>query len=391
MSKQKIGLAVLGLAVLSTFLWVVMTQGPLAPIKVTTNKVQFGKLSNEVFGVGVVEARRSYSLAPTMTSRVSKVLVDQGDMVKAGQLLAEMDPVDLDDKVISSQRAAERSSYGIQVAEAQLIEAKSRAKTASATYERYLELHSRGFVSQEMLASKLHEKNAAVAAEAASKASLESAHAEQGKVQADRSGTSKLRAQTRLISPVDGIVTSRLAEPGTTVVAGQTVIQVIDPSSLWIKTRIDQKQIGPIQLGLPALIHLRSQPNTTLPGIINRIDLIGDAITEERIVNVAFAKPQTGAALGELAEVTVKLPDMDNVLSIPSAAVKHSDLNDGVWVIQNGRVQFKSIKTGISTLNGRTQILSGLAEGDEVIVYTQQQLRANAKVKVVAEIIRSTP
>ena len=391
MSKQKIRLSVFGLAVLAAFLWVLMTQGPLAPIKVTTNKVQLGKLSNEVFGIGVVEARRSYSLAPTMTSRVSKVLVDQGDKVKAGQLLAEMDAVDLNDRVISGRRAAERSSYGIQVAEAQLIEAKSRAKTAGATYERYLELRSRGFVSQEMLANKLHDKNAAAAAETAAAASLASAHAERGKVQADMSGTRKLRAQTRLISPVDGIVTSRLAEPGTTVVAGQTVIQVIDPSSMWIKTRIDQKQVGPLRVGQPASIQLRSLPNTPLPGIINRIDLIGDAITEERIVNVTFSSPQTSAALGELAEVTIKLPDMDNVLSIPSAAVKHGNLDVGVWVMRDGRAEFKSVRTGISTLNGHTQILSGLAEGEEVIVHSQQQLRANAKVKVVAEIVRSTP
>lgn len=391
MSKQKIGLAVLGLAMIATFLWVVMTQGPLAPIKVTTNKVQLGKLSNEVFGVGVVEARRSYSLAPTTTSRINKVLVDQGDRVKAGQLLAEMDAVDLDDRVSSSQQAAERSSYGIQVAEAQLNEAKSRARTTNATYERYLELRSRGFVSQEMLDGKLHEKNAAAAAEEAATASLASARLERSKVHADASGINKLRAQIRLLSPVDGVVTSRLAEPGSTVVAGQMVIQVIDPCSMWVKTRIDQKQVAPIQAGMPTQIQLRSQPNTSLPGIVNRIDLIGDAVTEERIVNVSFAKPQTGTALGELAEVTIKLPDMDNVLSIPSAAVKHSHLNDGVWLMQDGRVQFKSVKTGISTLNGRTQILSGLAEGDEIIVYSQQQLRAHAKVKVAAEIVRDKP
>ncbi len=391
MLKQKLGLVVLGLAVIAAFLWVVITQGPLAPIKVTINKVQLGKLSNEVFGVGVVEARRSYSLAPTTTSRINKVLVDQGDRVKAGQLLAEMDAVDLNDRVTSSQQAAERARYGIQVTEAQLNEAKSRAKTANASYERYLELRSRGFVSQEMLDGKLHERNAAAAAEDAATATLASARLELNKVHADASGINKLRAQIRLISPVDGVVTSRLAEPGTTVVAGQTIIQVIDPGSLWIKTRIDQKQVGPIQVGLPAQIQLRSQPNTALAGVIDRIDLIGDAVTEERIVNVTFTKPQTGATLGELAEVTVNLPDMDNVLSIPSAAVKYSNHNEGVWRLHEGHVQFTSVKTGISTLNGRTQLLSGLAKGDEVIVYSQQQLRADAKVKVVTEIVRGKP
>ncbi|MEO8332671.1 MAG: efflux RND transporter periplasmic adaptor subunit [Gallionella sp.] len=391
MSKQKIGLTVLGISVLALFAWVVMTQGPLVTIRVTVEKATVGKLNNEVFGVGVVEAKHSYSLSPIMTGRVRKVLVEQGDVVNAGQLLVEMDAVDLDDRVISSQQAAKRTVYGVIVAEAQLSETRSRAKTSVTTYERYFELRSRGFVSQEMLDAKLNEMNAAVAAQDAATASLESARLEQVRAHAEASGINKLRAQIRLLSPVDGIVTDRLIEPGATVVAGQAVIQVVDPDSLWIKTRIDQKQAGPVRVGQTAQILLRSQPNSLLSGIVRRVDLIGDAITEERIVNVAFATQQSAAAVGDLAEVTIKLPDMDRVLSVPTAAVKHVDRDDGVWITNSGHIEFKQVVTGIATLEGRTQIVSGLVEGDEVIVFSQQQLRTNSKVKVVPEIVRGNP
>jgi len=87
-----------------------MTQGPFAPVKVTVEKVQVGDLPNSVFGVGTLQARHSYNLAPTMTSRVRSVLVDQGDSVVAGQVLAEMDPVDLDEKLTGSQRVVETLS-----------------------------------------------------------------------------------------------------------------------------------------------------------------------------------------------------------------------------------------------------------------------------------------
>ena len=153
-----------------------------------------------------------------------------------------MDAVDLNDRVISSEQAAERSQYGIRVAEAQLAEAQSRVHTSSATYTRFADLRAGGYVSQEMLDAKLHEKNAALAAVASATAALSSARLDQARTQADASGVGKLRAQTRLLSPVDGIVTARLAEPGVTVVAGQTIIQVIDPGSIWVKTRIDQQQ-----------------------------------------------------------------------------------------------------------------------------------------------------
>ena len=391
MSKLKIRLIALGLLLAGVFAWVVTTQGPLAAVKVTIEKVSDGVLTNAVFGVGALEARRSYNLAPTLTSRVSRMLVDQGDQVRAGQLLVEMDAVDLNDRVTSSQQAAERSVYGIRVAEAQLAEAQSRLNTASAAYTRFADLRAGGYVSQEMLDAKLHEKNAAVAALAAASAALSSAQLDQSRTRADASGIVKLRAQTRLLSPVDGIVTARLAEPGVTVVAGQTIIQVIDPGSLWIKTRIEQRQAGLVRVGQSAEIVLRSQPQTVLPGTVKRIEQVGDAITEERMVDVAFAASGLTAVVGELAEVTIKLPQLDHVLSIPTAALKQLDKQEGVWVVQGGRAQFAAVKSGLSTLEGRTQIISGLAEGDEVIVYSQQALRAGMKIKAVAQIVKGKP
>lgn len=391
MSKLKIRLIALGLLVAGVFAWVVTTQGPLAAVKVTVGKASIGTLSNGVFGVGVLEARRSYNLAPTLTSRVSRVLVDQGDRVRVGQLLAEMDVVDLNDRVNSSQQTAERSHYAVRVAEAQLAEAQSRSKTAEAVYTRLSGLREGGYVSQEMLDAKLHEKNAALAAVASTTAALASAKLDESRTHADASGVGKLRAQTRLLSPVDGIVTARLAEPGVTVVAGQTIVQVIDPSSLWVKTRIDQKQAGLVRAGQPAEIVLRSQPQTVLPGSVKRVEQIGDAITEERLVNVVFATAVVPAVVGELAEVTIKLPQLGQALSIPTAALKRLDKQEGVWLVQGGRVQFKAVKSGMSTLEGRTQIISGLAEGEELIVYSQQALHAGMKVKVVPEIVKVKP
>ncbi|MGV8935129.1 MAG: efflux RND transporter periplasmic adaptor subunit [Gallionellaceae bacterium] len=391
MSKLQIKLILLAVVVAGVFGWVVTTQGPLAAIKVTTEKASVGDLSNTVFGIGSIEAKRSYNLAPTITSRVGRVLVDQGDRVKVGQLLAEMDPVDLDMRVLSSQQGAERAVYSIRVAEAQLAEAQSRSKMAQASYERVAGLRTGGYVSQEMLDAKLYEKNAARSAEVAATAALASAHLDQNRVQADASGVGKLRAQTRLISPINGIVTARLAEPGATVAAGQSVIQVVDPGSIWVEARIEQKQVGQVRIGQSVDIVLRSHPQQPIPGTVKRIELIGDTITEERVVNVAFAVPRVVASVGELAEVTIKLSQFEHVLSIPSAALKRHEQQDGVWFLKNKSVQFKAVKAGLSTMGGRTQILDGLSAGDEVIVYSQQALSPGLKVKVVKEIVRSKP
>lgn len=386
MPSQKIKILLVGVGLLIVLAWVIFTQGPLSSVKVTVEKVQVGNLSNSVFGVGILKARHSYDLGPTMTSRVKSVLVDQGEMVIAGQVLAEMDPVDLDDKLAGSQRVVEKSANAIQAAEAQINEAQSRLKTSSATATRYQQLRERGFVSQEMFDAKLHEKIAAASVLTASQANLAIARDEYARALADSRGVGKARAQMRLISPIDGIVAVRLIEPGSTVVGGQLALQVVDPNSLWVETRIVQQQAGLVRVGQEAEIVLRSQPHTSVTGKVARIDMVSDAVTEERIVNVALNI--ANASIGEYAEVTLKLPVLNDTRSVSSAALKRMGGQNGVWLLQDGKVTFKPVKIGLSTMDGRTQILDGLNDEDAVIVYSQQALHPDLKVKVVAELVQ---
>ena len=387
MSKLRLKMILLAVLLMSGFAWVILTRGPLAPVQVTIEKIQTGTLRPEVFGVGLVEGRHSYIVSPVMTGRISKLLVDQGDQVKAGQVAAELDPIDLAEKLAASQWVSERTASSIKVAEAQLVQAQSQVRTLSASYKRYSELQTQGFVSPELLDVKLNEKIAASAILDAATASLVAAKRDQSKAQSDAAGVGKLREQTRLISPVNGIVTARPVDPGAIVVPGQAVIQLTAPDDLWIKTRIDQKQAGMIRAGQKTAIVLRSHPQTSVSGVVERVDLISDAVTEERIVNVAA--PGINASIGEQAEVTITLPVQENVRSIPTAAVKRINQQDGVWLLQNAHAKFKPVKIGISTLDGRTQILDGIADGDEVIVYSQQTMKDDLKLKVVPEIARN--
>ena len=92
----------------------------------------------------------------------------------------------------------------------------------------------------------------------------------------------------RLYAPADGVVTSRDAEPGSTVIAGQSVLKLEDPRSLWVTVRLDQGRSAGLRLGLPAEITLRSNPRKPLAGKVVRIEPISDSVTEERIAQVAF-------------------------------------------------------------------------------------------------------
>jgi HlyD family secretion protein len=390
-SSRKAALIAAGIGVAALLGWLVTSQGPLAPAKVTVAKVEKGPLVASTFGIGTVEARRGYALGPTVASRVLRVLVDQGDAVKAGQLVAELDPVDLNDRVASGELAADRAASTIRAAEAQLAEARSRAQVATSVERRYLELRAQGFVSQEASDAKVHEANAAKAGVDAAAAQLAVARRDHERAQADVAGVGKLRAQARLVSPVDGVVSARLVEPGTTVVAGQAVVQVIDPASLWVRARIDQAQSGGVRVGQQAEIVLRSDATRAYRGEVQRVDLVSDAVTEERIVNVGFAARPQALSVGDLVEVTIRVAELANIRSIPAAAVKRVGRQDGVWRVSGGRAAFRPVKVGITTLDGRSQILEGLDDGEEVVVHSEKALSPDASVKVVTAIVRPGP
>ena len=274
--------------------WLATSQGPLAPARVTIAKVEQGALVASTFGIGTVEARRSYALGPTVASRVLRVLVDQGDVVQGRAVARRTRSGRSGDRVASGQLAAERAVSVIRAAEAQLAEAQSRAQLAIASARRSTELRAQGFVSQEATDAKGHEANAAKAAVDAAAAQLAAARRDHDRALSDVAGVGKLRAQARLVSPVDGVVSARLVEPGTTLVAGQAVLQVIDPATLWIRARIDQGQAGGVRVGQPAEIVLRSDPRRAYRGEVQRVDWVSDAVTEERIVNVGFAARPDG-------------------------------------------------------------------------------------------------
>ena len=229
-----IGLGIIG--------WLFITQGPLAPAKVMTAKVRQDKMQPNVFGIGTVEARLSYTVGPTQAGRILKVFADQGDEVTAGQVLGEIDPVDLEQRLTALAAAVSRSESAVAVAQAQLRDLRSQNDLAQTTAARYSELYAKQAISRELMDTKYNAAAAALAKMDAGYASLLSAKDEVVRAKADYLAVQEQQRNLRLVSPVKGIVVSRDAEPGATVVAGQAVFHLVDPQTICVKTRIEKKK-----------------------------------------------------------------------------------------------------------------------------------------------------
>jgi HlyD family secretion protein len=380
---RQVWFAVFGIALLLALGWVATTSGPLAPIKVTVTQVATGTVAPSLFGIGTVEARRTYLIGPTAAGRVRSVLVDVGDSVKAGQLLAEMDPVDLDKRVASAAAATARGHSAVTTAEAQVLDVKSRQALAASEAQRYIDLGKKNFISQSVVDAKLQQQQSADALLAAAESTLASTRQDITRLEAEREGAQQQRGNIRLLAPVDGVVTSRDAELGSTVIAGQAVLKLQEPDSLWITVRLDQGRSTGLQLGLPADITLRSRPGKALAGKVVRVEPISDSVTEERIAKVAFDTLPQGVTTNEMADVTLHLPGVSDALIVPNAALRHRGTQAGVWLRADGRLRFVLVKTGAEGMDGKVQIVEGVKVGDEVVVYSESDLKDDSRIKVV--------
>ncbi|OHC10949.1 MAG: efflux transporter periplasmic adaptor subunit [Polynucleobacter sp. GWA2_45_21] len=348
---------------LVVFGFVVLNSGPLASTKVTTIKVSDQSLAPTLFGVGTIEARRSYLMGPVVAGRVLNVYVDVGNSVKEGQLLAEMDSIDLSQKMVAAQ--------------AQVTDARARLLLASETHKRYEELGKKNFISPIAVDGKLQELNSA-------KAIVQ-------KTTADLDGLKQQELNIKLRAPVDGIITSRDAEPGSTVIAGQAVLKLIDPTSLWIKTRFDQGKSMGLAVGLDANVILRSNPHHPISGKVVRVEMLSDSVAEERIAQIEMIDMPKTVSIGEMAEVTLQLAPSEYGLSLPNASIKKRGDETGVWVLKDGKPHFARVQIGQNGLNGQVVILSGLKSGDEVVLYSDAEIKEGQRIKVVDSLLKKSP
>jgi HlyD family secretion protein len=382
------GLVAVLVLLLGLLAYVALRAGPLAPVAVTVSTVKSRALTPALFGIGTVEAKTTHKIGLTFAGRVKRVEVQTGDHVTKGQLLGEMDPVDLDDKIGAQEALVKRANANVLAVEASIQDVGARRMFAETQLKRYEQLLTAHAVSEEAIETKRQELQVTRAALLAARANLEASHQELIRAHADRDGLMRQRANLRLISPVDGIVTRRDADPGTTIVAGQAVVEVVEPESLWISVRFDQQRALGLRAQLTAQIILRTQSGTPLAGTVARIEPHADAVTEELLAKVEFnQRPPTLPPIGELAEVTVALAAQTATPVVPNASLQRVDGKLGVWIVKSGKLSFVQIKTGASDLDGSVQVLQGLSGGEQVVVYSHKTLNANSRIKVVDHVV----
>lgn len=337
------------------------------PTPVETHRPAPGRIAVAAHGPGSVQARIGVTVASRSTAAVEAVHADQGEQVRRGQLLAELDDRDTRARAAAGRAAVAAMGHQIEAAAAALAKAEADLRLARANRNRDGDLGRAGFLSPAALESRDAALHAAVSGLDGARATLAARRNEAAALAREAEAAAALASHARIAAPIDGIVIERQVEAGDTVVPGAGLFRLIDPATLWIAARIDTTLVGGIREGQPASVRLRS--GASLAGRVARITRQADAATRDLEVDIALDAPPQRFALNEEAEVSIALGEAAGLL-LPAGALLRADGREGVLVIEEGRARFRPIRRGAADAT-HVVVAEGLAEGEAVVADPQ--------------------
>ena len=330
-----------------------------------TAKVERATISNSVTATGTIEPVNKVEVGTQVSGIISKIYVDYNSIVKKGQVIAELDKINLESELAS--------------AKANLASSKSELDYQETNYKRMKALHDKGFISDDDFDI----------ADLSYKKAKEAYLVQLQTVQ---------KAQTNLgyatiTSPIDGVVLSKDVEEGQTVAASfstPTLFTIArDLTDMQVVANVDEADIGNVRDGQRVTFTVDAFPDDTFEGRVKQVRQQGEEESNVVTYEVVISAPNYDLKLKPqlTANVNIYTEEIENVVSVPAKALRFSPskemMNDGekikdcnatnkLWIKETNILKAYPVKTGIT--NGiRTQILEGVKEGTAVIT--------NAKAK----------
>lgn len=305
---------------------------------------------------GEVRARYDSTLGFRVGGKIIARQVNVGETVKAGQVLARLDPKDL--------------QLGDAAAVAQVAAAQAQFNVTKTDLERVRGLHAKGYASQGELDRFTTQ--------------FEAAKAQLDAVQAQRNQSANQARYAVLTADADGVVTAVMAESGQVVAAGQPVVQLARGGAIEIAAAIPEDRVNAVREGMPVTVSLWAESGKTYPGVIRELSSAADPLARTYAVRVSVPQPPPEMKLRMTAAISIPLPGLPDLIHIPASSMVTQQGKAGVWVVQPqaSAVQFRAVEfAGVE--GNEILAASGLKPGDVVVTAGAAYLREGQKVKLL--------
>ncbi len=311
-----------------------------AAVEVTP--AQIGSIARTLTVSGVVEPIRTVGVNSQLSGALVSVLAEEGNMVRAGQVLARLDDREL---------------------QAELVAAEAAFQVAEAAYQRAVQLRDRQVIT-------LPEYERERTAHAATKARLDQVRTRLG--------------FATITATIAGVITKKEVEAGDVVASQSRLFDLADLSVLVVRVQVSELDVVHLREGNPVSIGLDAFPGRELRGRIRRVFPAADPTTRLVPVEVALeGEAMDLARPGFLARATFALEEHTGVLLVPASAVTVSGGSEAVFVVKEGKAEQRQVTTGL-IWQGRVEILSGLRPDEVVVIAGNNALQHGTPVRVVS-------
>lgn len=335
----------------------------LRPVSALGHRVDRGPVRMEIRGAGTLEGAQEVPVAFRIGGRIQDLSLEEGILVKEGQILGRLDPSEAERQLEVAQANQTLSRTGVSRAQAEVELAAATRERAQADLERARSLFDQGILSRSDLDAA---KERAQVAEAQVKANAGAQRQSLDSVQVALASTAVQRRtmeETLLRAPMDGLLVKRLREPGHVVAAGTPVYTLVSTKKFWIRAWVDETSLGFLTPGQEAQVEFRSAPGRLYPGRVDRVGQKVDYQTHELLVDIELLELPPRFAVGQRADAIIR-PKAESVLRVPRSYCPEAGAP--CWVEREGlaiRVQVHLGRAG----EDYVEVLDGLQEGDRVI------------------------
>ena len=355
----------------------------LAPVKVSGYPVVAGEIMAEVMGAGTLEAKVQTIVSSKISGRITELLVDQGDVVKEGQVLFRLDDRELKQQAEIAKSAHEAAMAALDRAKSDSVRAQAVFDQARIEYGRNARLYANKTISVSEMDKLQMSVKVAEADLTSSRAKVVEARKNlmlsQNTLDYHLAGLD----DTVIRAPFSGLIVRRDRDNGYVVVPGTSIFLLISQDQLWVRAWVDETEMSKLKEGQPARVVFRSEPDKDFNGEVARLGRETDRETRQFIVDVAISNLPTNWSVGQRADVFIETARKTDTISLPSnLLLRNKSGGLGVWVLEQGRTAWHDVRIGLSGRD-KVEIIDGLREGDIVAVpLPLKKLTAGRKVVI---------
>lgn len=317
----------------------------------TTINATTGNMSVKVDGIGNVGSKEIYKIGSIYGGKVFSFEVNEGDFIKKGNLIAQIDSVDLKSKILEQKATIKKLQNDIKSLKLSKQSAISTYNYQEQIFKKNQKLFKKGVIAE--LDFKKFKTNRDVAKLSASSISskIDSLYNQIDQINANRDGLNERLSRYTILAPIDGYVTKKIISNFAIINPNQTLIEIVNPNDVWVETHIDTRISGEVKIGDKATIKLRSSAKEYEGKVVN-INPINNSVTNEREIDIGFTNLPIPFYLEEQAVVEVQIKELQNILKVPTSAITFYQEQEGVWLLKDEIVKFKPLEILAYDSNG---------------------------------------